>query len=110
MNTMNKAVNDKKEADPRFLERDELERDLVRRDKQALISDALKIFDSNTILFEKNIAYRHELDVIDKDKTALVVEVERLKARKFWAILNERIQWRIDKIRQRRTQTNYPTP
>ena len=102
-----KKTEEKK--DPRFLKRDELERELVGRDKQALISDCLKIFDTNTMLFEQI----QESKIIEKQLKAaidlLTAEVKRLNARTLWEILNERIQGRIENIRSRRTQV-IPTP
>ncbi|GAH07839.1 unnamed protein product [marine sediment metagenome] len=96
--------------DNRYLERDELERELVRKDKQALISDALKIFDTNTMLFEQVEAAKGNNKILDKMLRDLGKEIDRLKARTLWSILNERIQWRINKMRKRRTETNYSTP
>lgn len=102
-----KKTEEKK--DPRFLKRDELEHELVGRDKQALISDCLKIFDTNTMLFEQI----QESKIIEKQLKAaidlLTAEVKRLNARTLWEILNERIQGRIENIRSRRTQV-IPTP
>ncbi len=94
--------------DPRYLERDELERELVRRDKQSLISDCLKIFDTNTMLFEQIETEKGRSADLEAEKRALSVEVERLAARTLWAILNERIERRIAKIRNRRKSFNSP--
>jgi len=105
-----KRVKTNGQPDNRFLERGDLERELVVKDKQTLITDCLKIFDTNTMLFEQLQALKEAGKEAAKAAEAFGVEIERLKARTFWAIINERIQWRIDKIRQRRTQTNYPTP
>jgi hypothetical protein len=101
-------MKDKAKKDPRFLERDELERELVRRDKQSLISDCLKIFDTNTMLFEQVEQLKGERNDARAETQALKTEVERLKARTLWSILNERIQWRIEKIRSRRKSFNAP--
>jgi len=109
---MGKLKRVKKDGTPdnRFLERDELELELVRKDKQALINDCLKIFDTNTMLFEQVEAAKGNNDILDKMIRKLGTEIDRLKARTLWSILNERIQWRITKMRKRRTETNYSTP
>ena len=105
-----KRVKTNGQPDNRFLERHDLERELVVKDKQTLITDCLKIFDTNTIIFEQ--AEQLKKDVINAtlEMDRLECEIERLKARSLWAILNERIAWRIDKMKKRRTETNYPTP
>jgi hypothetical protein len=92
---MSKKATFKGKGDPRYLSRDELERELVGRDKQALISDCLKIFDMNTMLFE-------QLEVSKQTGTMLSVEVARLNSRTLWAILNERIAIRIEQRRKKR--------
>lgn len=109
---MTKLIRPKNNGTPdnRFLERDTLERELVRRDKQALIGDCLKIFDTNTILFEQIETAKAQLKDWENHFNVATREIDRLKARTLWAILNERIAWRIEKIRKRRTETNYPTP
>ena len=105
----NKKSMTNKNGDPRFLERDTLERELVRRDKQALITDCLKIFDTNTMLFHQIEAHKERLTQLEAENRTLSVEVERLVARTLWVILNERIKFRIDKIRNRRKSFNSPT-
>jgi hypothetical protein len=103
-----KPINGK--PDNRFLERDDLERELVRQDKQTLITDCLKIFDTNTMLFEQVEALKASLDHSVKNTFDREDEINRLKARTLWQVLNERIAWRIEKMKKRRGQTNYPTP
>lgn len=91
--------------DNRFLDREVLERELVCRDKQALISDCLKIFDTNTLLFEQ-VRELTAQGLEDKARiNGFKKEIERLNARSLWAILNERIQWRIDRMKAKRTKT-----
>jgi len=107
---MNEKTNGKAVKDPRFLERDELERELVLRDRQALITDCLKIFDTNTMMFEQIESLKGDNKLLNDLLKGLGKEIDRLKARTLWSILNERIAWRIEKIRKRRTETNYPTP
>jgi len=51
MNKLKRPPNGR--PDNRFLERDQLERELVTKDKQTLITDCLKIFDVNTLMFEQ---------------------------------------------------------
>lgn len=107
---MTQKTNGELKKDPRFLERDELERELVVKNKQALISDCLKIFDTNTMIFEQIETAKGNTKVLDDLIRKLGKEIDRLKARTLWAILNERIAWRIEKMKKRRTETNYPTP
>jgi len=103
-------MTEKKEnlKDPRFLERDELERELVRRDKQSLIGDALKIFDTNTMLFDQLETSKVAIKSLEGEKRSLNVEVDRLRSRTLWAVLNERVALRIEKIRARRKSHNSP--
>lgn len=96
--------------DNRYLERDELERELTRHNRQTLIDDCLKIFDTNTILFEQVERLKEEKKALTLDAVEAIKERRRLERRTLWQILNERIAWRIEKIRKRRTETNYPTP
>ena len=79
------------------LKRDDLERDLVRYDKQKLISECLKIFDSNKML--RDIVHNRveQIATIEQDRTSLRVEVDRLKSRSIWEILNERTRIRLNK-------------
>lgn len=107
MNKLKRPPNGR--PDNRFLERGTLERELVRKDKQALITDCLKIFDVNTLMFEQSETAKQHIAVLESTILAREMEIERLKARSFWAIINERLEVRIKKIRQRR-ETNYPTP
>ena len=98
----------KEKKDPRFLERDELERELVLRDKQALIGDCLKIFDTNTMLFEQIEAAKVELKQLKSDKQELSDLIDVYKQRKWWQLINDRLAWKIEKIRKRRLSVNYP--
>lgn len=99
-----KRVKTNGTPDNRFLERDVLERELIRRDKQSLVSDCLKIFDTNTMIFEQVEAFKTKVNELERRIKEHQTEVERLKGRTLWAILNERIQWRIDRMKERRTQ------
>jgi len=105
-----KRVKTNGQPDNRFLERHDLERELVVKDKQTLITDCLKIFDTNTIIFEQVETFKTQVFELEQRIKEHQGEVERLKARSLWAVLNERIAWRIDKMKKRRTETNYPTP
>ena len=84
------------------LSREELERDLVRRDKQALISDALKLFDSNKVLQGIIEGQVEKIRILEAEKTTLSVEVERLDSRRWVQVLNEHIKSKIERIRGRR--------
>ena len=96
--------------DPRFLERDELELELVRQDKQKLITNCLKIFDTNTMLFEQIETAKGNNEELKKMAVELGKEIDRLRGRTLWEILNERISLKIEYMRKRRTEVNYPTP
>lgn len=87
--------------DNRFLERDELERELVMHNRQVLIDDCLKIFDTNTILFEQVEVLKGQKKQLTLDAVDAIKERRRLEARTLWSILNERIAGRIDAIRFR---------
>lgn len=94
--------------DPRFLKRDELERELVMQDKQSLITNCLKIFDTNTMLFEQ---VEHSKVVIKQAVvTAKILneEINQLRQRKWWQLINDRLAWKIEKKRERRKSFNYP--
>ena len=84
------------------LSREELERDLVRRDKQALISDALKLFDSNKTLQGIIEGQVERIRILEAEKATLSVEVERLDSRRWVQVLNEHIKKKIERIRGRR--------
>lgn len=94
--------------DPRFLKRDELERELVMRDKQALITDCLKIFDTNTMLFEQIEAAKLHLIILKGENKKLESEADRLRQRKWWQFIFDRLAWKIEKMRERRKSFNYP--
>lgn len=94
--------------DPRYLDRGKLERELVLRDKQALIGDCLKIFDTNTVMFEQMEILKAEAIDAAAAIRGFKVEIDRLNARSLWQVLNERIARRIEKIRKRKASFNYP--
>ena len=98
----------KEKKDPRFLERDELERELVLRDKQALITDCLKIFDTNTMLFEQVEAAKSELKLLKVENVDQRNRIDELRQRQWWQLINDRLAWKIEKIRSRKASFNYP--
>lgn len=97
-----------KKKDPRFLERDDLERELVRRNKQSLIDDCLKIFDTNTMLFEQIETQKAMTAQLEDEKGKLIIQVDMLRQRKWWQLINDRLMWQIEKMRKRRSTVNYP--
>lgn len=99
---------EKKKEDPRFLERDDLERELVRRNKQSLIDDCLKIFDTNTMLFEQIETQKARTAQLEDEKGKLIIQVDMLRQRKWWQLINDRLMWQIEKMRKRRSTVNYP--
>jgi predicted Zn-dependent peptidase len=90
-------------------QRDNIERELVRHDKQKLITQCLKLYDSNVRLADElarlNVVGVEAMKSVNQFKA----EVRRLTERTMWQIINERIQFRIDKIRSRRKSFNSPT-
>ena len=90
------------------LNRDELEREIVNYDKQKLITQCLKLFDSN-------VGLARELGIIRQSHTGLKAEAKELKTenhrlhlRTLWQVLNERIALRTEKIRKRNASFNHP--
>lgn len=98
----------KEKKDPRFLKRDDLERELVMRDKQALIGDCLKIFDTNTMLFEQVETEKGRTVTLKDEVLKLVTEIDRLTDRSVVSVIFAMIGNRIDRIRNRRKSFNYP--
>lgn len=90
------------------LNRDELEREIVNYDKQKLITECLKLFDSNVRLVDELQTSRDIATIWKNDITVLQLEVQRLNERTLWQVLNKRIEHRIDKIRKRKASFNYP--
>jgi hypothetical protein len=87
------------------LNRDELEREIVRYDKQKLITECLKIFDVNVKLAEELATHKRVgIAAIEKAVDARK-ETDRLAARTIWQIINERLEYRIKKIRTKRDKT-----
>jgi len=70
----------------------ELEKSLVSRDKQALISDCLKLFDSNqqlgVLLEESQNRVREQEEMIE----GLVARNKELKARTWFRLLREKLK------------------
>ena len=83
------------------LKRDDLERELVRQDKQKLITQCLKLFDSNSMLASIIDGQVEKIRILEAEKTTLRVENDRLDARRWVAVLNESIRKRVVRIRNR---------
>jgi len=87
------------------LERDDLERELVRFDKQKLITECLKLFDSNVrLVAELDTHKRVGVSAIEKAADARN-ERDRLAARTIWQIARERLKYRINKFKTRHNKT-----
>ena len=82
-------------------ERYELEKSLVKRDRQALISDCMKCYDTIESLTIQIDSYKERLKVVEEEGKINADEVFRLRTRTIWQVLNERIEGRIDAIRFR---------
>jgi len=63
------------------LSRDDLERHLVTKDKQAVITDCLKIFDTNTFLYEGRLINEKRITELSKENHDLretIIDMEGL--------------------------------
>ena len=83
------------------MNRETLERELVTFDKQKVITQCMKLFDSNAGLVNETIRLKGLIDEVIILKAEHMNEVKRLNKRTLWQVLNERIQARIDSIRFR---------
>lgn len=81
--------------------REEIERELVRYDKQKLITECLKLFDSNKQLSFELQNSREVNTATMSSLSNAKVEIARLKARTTWQVINDRLSQRIERIRKR---------
>ena len=88
--------------------REELEREIVNYDKQKLITQCLKLFDSNVRLVDELGATRASRVILKDEIKELKIDNNRLELRTIWQVLNERIALRTEKIRKRNASFNYP--
>ena len=79
----------KEHDDLKDLDRDNLERELVRRDKQALISDALKLFDSNRMLQQIIDTRNKKVKDLEDQARGHRLELGDLRNRTWWQVLNQ---------------------
>lgn len=75
-----------------MLNREELERELVRFDKQKLITECLKLFDTNVALTERIEAYRIRVRDVEEANLDLVRMNRELKARTWWQMLKKKLR------------------
>ena len=90
------------------LNREELEREIVNYDKQKLITQCLKLFDSNVGLvrqLEEELFKRREYT---EETLRLQLKLRRLEHLTLWQVLIERIELRTEKIRKRNASFNHP--
>lgn len=71
------------------LNREDLERELVMYDKQKLITQCLKIFDTNVELVNSVKRLGLAADEAKEKANSLGAELDRLRKLKFWAWVNE---------------------
>ena len=90
------------------LNREELEREIVNYDKQKLITQCLKLFESNMGLVNQIGINRESRIILKAEIKELKAENQRLSLRTLWQVLNERIALRTEKIRKRNASFNYP--
>lgn len=87
------------------LKREELEREIVTYDKQKLITQVLKVFDSNVRLAEELERSRAvgvaTMESLNKAKK----RIDELEGLTIWQKINQRLEYKINKIRTRRTKT-----
>jgi hypothetical protein len=102
MNRLKKVKPTNGTPDNRFLKRDDLERELVRHDKQALITDCLKIFDTNTIMFEQIETLKAQVKDLEARLDIKRARIYLLEKRTVWQVINTRLQKRIEKMKSRR--------
>jgi hypothetical protein len=84
-----------------MLNRDELERELVVYDKQKLITQCLKLFDSNKSLSHIIEGQVEKIRILEAEKQTDTVEIDRLNSRRWVTVLNESIRKRTVRIRNR---------
>lgn len=90
------------------LTRFDLEKELVNYDRQKLITECLKLFDSNKgLIVELEMNTRIGLNLKGEVKD-LKAEVDRLKRRKLFGVINDRLDWKIARNKKRRESVNYP--
>lgn len=90
------------------LNREDLEREIVNYDKQKLITQCLKLFDSNVGLVDELEKMCLSAKNAAEDAIGLRAEKSRLERRTLWQVLNERIALRTEKIRKRNDSFNHP--
>ena len=90
------------------LNREELEREIVNYDKQKLITECLKLFDSNVRLVDDLLTAREGGKITMEQLTKAKGKIYLLETRTIWQVLNERIALRTEKIRKRNASFNYP--
>jgi hypothetical protein len=73
------------------LTREELERELVMFDKQTVITQCLKLFDTNTNLVLQIEAYQNRIKEMEEMVEGLVAKNKELKQRTWFQMLRKRI-------------------
>jgi hypothetical protein len=74
------------------LTREELERELVMFDKQTVITQCLKLFDTNTNLVLQIEAYQNRIKEMEEMVEGLVAKNKELKQRTWFQMLRKRIE------------------
>jgi regulator of replication initiation timing len=99
MNRLKKVKPNQRDAGQPVFERDDLERELVRHDKQALITDCLKIFDTNTMIFEQVETLKAQVKDLEARLDIKRARIYLLEKRTVWQVVNTRLQKRIEKMK-----------
>jgi hypothetical protein len=89
-----------------MLKRDDLERDLVGRDKQSLISDCLRLFDSNLRLKEIIDQQDHKIDIARKEAERYRQAFEKQKTKTWVQVLNQTIEEKLKKLKRKNLLTH----
>ncbi len=75
-----------------MLTREDLERDLVRMDKQKLITECLKLFSTNVQLVERIEAYRVRVRIVEEANADLMTVNKALKQVTWWSLLKDKLR------------------
>lgn len=85
--------------------RDEIERSIVSYDKQKLITEVLKVYDVNVRLADELVTARNVGIETTEKLNAAKKRINELETMTIWQKINQRLEFKITKIKTRRTRT-----
>lgn len=85
--------------------RDEIERSIVSYDKQKLITEVLKVYDVNVRLADELVTARNVGIETTEKLNAAKKRINELETMTIWQKINQRLEFKISKIKARRTRT-----